>query len=90
MSDNIQSPMEQIEQLSEELRSHYGSGKDSEIRIAAKLMLVALNQFKQWGGPEWKKLVLEYVEIALHDPEKFEKILHSNRSNKDSKERYEH
>ena len=80
MPEKIQTPMEQVEQLCEELRVHYERGDESELRIAAKLMLVALNQFQQWGGQDWKSLVQEYVEIALNDPEKFERILQSNRS----------
>nr|WP_320049770.1 hypothetical protein [uncultured Desulfuromonas sp.] len=80
MTEKIQTPMEQVEQLCEELRAHYERGDESQLRIAAKLMLVALNQFQQWGGPDWKNLVTEYVDIALNDPEKFERILQSNRS----------
>nr|WP_320114049.1 hypothetical protein [uncultured Desulfuromonas sp.] len=80
MSENIQTPMEQVEQLCEELRAHYQHGDESELRIAAKLMLVALNQFQQWGGPDWKNLVEEYVDLALNDQDKFERILQSNRS----------
>ena len=80
MTEKIQTPMEQVEQLCKELHAHYERGDESQLRIAAKLMLVALNQFQQWGGPDWKNLVKEYIDIALNDPEKFERILQSNRS----------
>ncbi len=80
MTDTSQSPMERIELLAVELREHYQQADDCELRIAAKLMLVSLAQFRQWGGPNWKSLVQEYVNIALHHPEKFDSILHSNRS----------
>ncbi|MEE2732517.1 MAG: hypothetical protein VYA55_16980 [Pseudomonadota bacterium] len=73
-------PMERIEQLCEDLRAHYQQVDDCELRIAAKVMLVALDQFQRWGGPHWKSLVQEYVDTALEDPEKFQRILQSNRS----------
>lgn len=77
-----QTPLERIEQLCTDLRVHYGEATDSELRIAAKLLLVALTQFRDHGGPNWQNLVQEYVDIAARHPDKFEGILQSNRSEK--------
>ena len=80
MSTPTETPMERIESLCEELRTHYQDGEDRELRVAAKTMLVALDQFRRWGGNNWKNLVREYTEMALHDPEKFDRVLLANRS----------
>ncbi len=79
-----QTPLDRIEQLRDELLAHYGGGKDAELRIAAKLLLVALDQFRQYGDRNWTSLVHEYLQIAERDPVKFESILRSNRSGKGS------
>ena len=82
LAKNNQTPLERIEQLSQELRDHYQHAEDCELRIAAKLMLVALDQFQRCGGPQWTSLVQEYVDTAVWDPAKFQRILRSNRGEK--------
>ena len=72
-------PLEKAEALYEELVAHYGEGEDREIRAAAKLLLVALAKFKQHGGPRGIALAEEYLDLLKPDPDKFERILHSNR-----------
>jgi hypothetical protein len=72
-------PLEKAEALYEELAAHYGEGEDSEIRAAAKLLLVSLAKFKEYGGPRGVALAEEYLDLLKHDPDKFERILHSNR-----------
>lgn len=79
---NCLTPMEQFEALSQDLVTHYGNGTDREIRIAAKMLLVALDQFRRHGGRNWPNLVREYLSIAEIDPEKFDRILLANRSEK--------
>jgi hypothetical protein len=73
-------PLEKIEALYEELLAHYGEGENREIRAAAKLLLVALAKFKEHGGPRGVALAEEYLDLLKHDPDKFERIMHSNRS----------
>ncbi|MDY6919507.1 MAG: hypothetical protein SV765_04760 [Pseudomonadota bacterium] len=73
-------PLEQIESFCLELQGHYQAADDKELRVAAKLMLVALDQLKRWGGPQWESLVRDYVDLAVKYPEKFERVLQSNRS----------
>ncbi len=73
-------PLEKTEAFFDELVAHYGEGDDREIRAAAKLMLVALAKFKAHGGPGGINMADEYVNLAKYDPEKFERILQSNRS----------
>lgn len=77
-----QTPVEQIELLCERLAAHYGDGSDRDLRIAAKLLLVALDRFRLHGGPRWSSLVRDYLSIAEYDPDKFDRILASNRSEK--------
>jgi hypothetical protein len=72
--------MVQIECLFDELVSHYGDGDDRELRVAAKMLMVALDRFQRHGGYQWPNLVREYTSIAINDPEKFERILGVNRS----------
>ncbi len=73
-------PLEKTEALFDELVAHYADGDDREIRAAAKLMLVALAKFKEHGGPRGIHLADEYMSLLKYDPEKFERILQSNRS----------
>jgi hypothetical protein len=82
MSKPIQTPMEQIEALFAELVTHYGDGDDRELRVAAKMLMVALDRFRQYGGGEWPSLVREYTSIAVNDLEQFERILRANRNEK--------
>lgn len=72
-------PLEKIEQLYKELSDWYGEADMKEQRIAAKLLLVALDKFAAAEGPNWRKLVMEYVDLAQANPEKFARILESNR-----------
>lgn len=76
-------PMVQIESLFEELVKHYGDGDDRELRVAAKMLMVALDRFRQYGGGQWQSLVWEYTNTAVHDQEKFARILRANRSEND-------
>ena len=76
-------PLEKTEAFFDELVAHYGEGEDREIRAAAKLMLVALAKFKEHGSPRGIELADEYVNLIKYDPEKFERILQSNRSHPD-------
>jgi hypothetical protein len=79
MAQINQTPMVRIESLFDELVNHYGDGDDRELRVAAKMLMVALDRFCQYGGREWSSLVREYINIAANDSEKFERILHANR-----------
>ena len=79
MSQQHLTPMEQIESLCDQLASHYGEGEGRELRVAAKMLLVAVDRFRRHGGLGWSNLVREYLEIAEHDPEKFERIINANR-----------
>lgn len=73
-------PLEKVEAFYEELITHYGDAEDREIRAAAKLLLVALAKFKEHGGSRGIALVDEYLDLFKHEPEKFERVLLSNRS----------
>lgn len=77
-----QTPLERIEQLSDELLTHYGGGQDPELRVAAKLLMVALDLFRRHGDRHWAALVREYLQIAERNPARFDSILRSNRSEK--------
>lgn len=72
-------PLEKIEALYSELTGWYGDAEQKELRVAAKLLMVSLEKFSIFGGSEWQELVNEYVYILKNDPEKFQKILRSNR-----------
>lgn len=72
-------PLEKVEALYDELNKWYGEADKKELRIAAKLLIVALDKFAKHGGVGWRSLVTEYVDILQKDPEKFEKIMLSNR-----------
>lgn len=72
-------PLEKIEQLYQELSEWYGEADKKQQRIAAKLLLVALDKFAAAEGPNWHSLVMEYVNILKHDPERFIRIMESNR-----------
>jgi hypothetical protein len=73
-------PLEKTEAFFDELVAHYGEGEDREIRAAAKLMLVALAKFKEHGNPSGIELADEYLNLIKYDPEKFDRIMQSNRS----------
>jgi len=72
-------PLEKVESLHHELTTWYGDADKKELRSAAKLLIVALDQFAKHGGHNWDNLVTEYVDILRKDPEKFQKIIESNR-----------
>ena len=76
-------PLEKTEAFFDELVTHYGEGEDREIRAASKLMLVALAKFKEHGSPRGIELADEYLNLIKYDPEKFERIMQSNRSHSD-------
>lgn len=82
MQQHNQTPMTRIESLFEELVSHYGGGDDPELRVAAKMLMVALDRFRRHGGGEWSGLVREYTSIAVNEQERFERILNANRNEK--------
>ena len=73
-------PLERVESLYQDLTEHYHEAEDAELRAAAKLLLVAVAELRRHGGPAWRELVEEYARIAAQDPERFERILQSNRT----------
>lgn len=77
--DTTMTPLEKVEALFDELVRHYGASDDREIRAAAKILLVGLAKFKEHGGQNWSALLDDYVSILKHDPEKFKRVLQSNR-----------
>ncbi|MCX4191400.1 hypothetical protein [Methylophaga sp. OBS1] len=72
-------PLEKIEVLYNELVNWYGEADKKELRVAAKLLIVALEKFSIHAGAGWQQMVQEYVDILKQDPDKFERILESNR-----------
>ncbi len=72
-------PLEKVESLYAEMVEWYGDADKKELRAAAKLLIVALDKFAAFGGHAWQHLVLEYFEILKNDPERFQKIIESNR-----------
>lgn len=72
-------PLEKIEALYTELLGWYGEADSKELRVAAKLLLVALEKFSIHGGNNWHELVTEYIDILRKDPKKFQKIIEANR-----------
>jgi hypothetical protein len=80
MPSNQLTPVERVEALYLELVEHYGDGDQRELRAAAKMLLVALARFREHGGPNWPVLLDEYVDILKHDPQRFQRMLESNRA----------
>lgn len=72
-------PLQQVDRFYAELVSNYGDADDREIRVAAKLLLVALESFRCHGGPGWRKLVDEYLTLVDENPEKFDRIIKCQR-----------
>lgn len=72
-------PLEKVESLYSELVDWYGDADKKELRVAAKFLLVSLEKFSMHGGHAWHDLVEEYIEILKNNPEKFQKIIESNR-----------
>ena len=80
MTETIQTPIEVIDALLPRLNEFYGEAESRELRVAAKLLLVALEQFQRHGGRDWSSLVQEFVDLARLDPDKFARIMQSSRS----------
>ncbi len=55
-------PLEKVESLYSELTEWYGEADKKELRVAAKLLLVALDKFASYGQNDWDQLVMEYVD----------------------------
>ena len=72
-------PLEKAEALYLELVAGYGEGSDRELRAASKLLMVALIRLKEHGGPGWRELVDDYVTILKNDPERYQRMLDTNR-----------
>jgi hypothetical protein len=72
-------PLEKTEALFFELTRGYGQGYDREMRAATKLLLVALDMIKEYGGPHWQGAVYEYIQLLANDAERFRKILEAQR-----------
>ena len=72
-------PLEKVEALYEELVAGYGEGQDREARAASKLLMIALLKLKEHGGFGWQELVQEYLTILQNDPERFRRMLETNR-----------
>ncbi len=72
-------PLEKVESLYSELTEWYGEADKKELRVAAKLLLVALDKFASYGQNDWDQLVMEYVDTLKNNPEKFQRIIESNR-----------
>lgn len=72
-------PLERVEQLYEHLLSHYGDAQDREARAAAKLLLVALDRFSRSGTINWESIVNDYVDMAINDQDKFNRVMAGNR-----------
>lgn len=83
-------PLEKAESLYSEIVEWYGEADKKEQRAAAKLLMVALDKLAIYEGDNWHQLVAEYVDILKHDPERFEKILLSNRGELKEKSLSEH
>jgi hypothetical protein len=73
-------PLERVEALYNELVAHYHGAQDAQVRAAAKLLLVAIAELKRNGGADFGRIVYEYVALAEHDPERFDRILRASRS----------
>jgi hypothetical protein len=74
-------PLEKVELLYDELVAHYGAGEDREIRAASKLLLVALDKFREHGGNGWTALLDEYIVMVKENPDKFAKTIKTQRGN---------
>jgi hypothetical protein len=77
--ENAMTPLEKAEALYEELVGAYDEGADRQLRAAAKLLMVALDRIQAHGGDDWQRLVGSYIEILAGDPERFRRMLDSQR-----------
>jgi len=76
---NSMTPLERTEALYKELIGWYGNGSDKELRAASKLLMVALDRLRAHAGDDWQSLVRSYMVILAEDPERFRKMLDSQR-----------
>lgn len=76
-------PLQRVDQLYEELVAHYGDAEDRNIRAAAKLLLVALEKFQLHAGPDWVKLVNEYLCLVADNPQKARRVMNCQRISAD-------
>lgn len=72
-------PLQKVDRIYNELVAHYGSAPNRELRAASKLLLVALEKFRVYGGADWIQLVGEYLALVDQNPDKFKRILISQR-----------
>jgi hypothetical protein len=77
--DAPMTPLERVEALYHQLVADYGEGKDREVRAASKLLMVALLQLQEHGGPGWQGMVEDYVLMLKNDPERYRSMLDANR-----------
>jgi hypothetical protein len=73
-------PLDKVELLYQHLVEFYGEANDREIRAASKLLMVAFAKLKAHAGPQWQGLVEEYLQILVNDPQRYEKMMNTNRS----------
>lgn len=71
-------PLERTEALYASLVRWYGDGSDRELRAATKLLMVALDRLRTHAD-DWRDLVDSYVAILERDPERFRRMLESQR-----------
>lgn len=72
-------PLEKTEAFYADLTRWYAEGDDKEMRAAAKLLMVALQKIEEHGGPHWLATVYEYVNILANDPERYRRMMESQR-----------
>lgn len=77
-------PLQKVDRLYEELVAHYDEAEDRNLRAAAKLLLVALEKFRQHAGPDWIDLVNEYLALVQKDPQKARRVMRCHRLSKTS------
>jgi hypothetical protein len=75
----IENPLSRTEAFYDDLVAHYKDGEAREIRAASKLLLVALDKFRNYGGSDWQSLVDEYITMVKENPAKFDRIVKSQR-----------
>jgi hypothetical protein len=80
MSPKETAPLEAVERLYQELVAEYRARHEHpELRAAKDLLLVALARMRAHGGAQWLALLDEYRDAAVHHPDRFERIVESNR-----------
>ncbi|MGB7931120.1 MAG: hypothetical protein WCH04_02670 [Gammaproteobacteria bacterium] len=76
-------PLEKTEALYEELVAWYEDGDKKEIRAASKLLMVALNKLHEFSVRDREILVKSYVDILANDSAHFQRMLDSQRGEKE-------